>query len=197
MVCAATATLYTLFNESESFSLRFLGFLNGTSVHSSQISLSPPTHTYTHYCTPPFIHSEWGNSLPVAWGKKRCRIWSYHHTARNTQRKAFIWPLPPVLGSLWQERGWWEGWSSEFLGWMKWLGGGEPQCGGLMIFEPPWLAYAKINHINFDRRLRGLTECVCMCSVCERQRHWAYSRPHFLIYFLFSFSQTTCLWVIV
>lgn len=142
----------------------------------------------THYIPPPpllpplHLHSESGNSLRVARGKKRCRIWSYHHTTRNTQREAFIWPLPPVLGSLWQESGWWEGWSAECSGWMKRLGGGEPQRRGLVIFEPAWLAYAKTNHTNFDRRLRGLT-----VNVCVRQRHWAYSKPHFLISFFFFF----------
>lgn len=78
----------------------------------------PRSHYAPPSPSPPHLHSDSGNSLGVAQGKKRCRIWSYHHTTRNRQREAFIWPLPPVLGSLWQESGWWEGWSSECSGWM-------------------------------------------------------------------------------
>lgn len=139
---------------------------------------------HTHYSLPPFLHlhSESGNNLGMARGKKRCRIWSYHHTTRNTQRKAFIWPLPPVLGSLWQESGWWEGWSSDCSGWMKWLGGGEPQRRGLVIFELPWLAYAKTNHINFDRRLSGLTVSMC---VCERNKDTGHTPNHTSSFLLF------------
>lgn len=136
----------------------------------------PPIHTHTH------LHSESGNRLGVARGKKRCRIWSYHRTTRNTQRKAFIWPQPPVLGSLWQECGWWEGWSSECSGWIKWLGGGEPQRRGLVIFEPPWLAYAKTNHINFDRRLRELTVGMCVCKT-KTLGILQTTLPHFFLFF--------------
>lgn len=63
-----------------------------------------------------------------------------------------------MLGSLWQESAWWE----ESSGWMNRLGGGEPQRLGLVIFEPLSLAYAKTNHINFDRQWGGLTVNVCV-----------------------------------
>lgn len=52
---------------------------------------------------------------------------------------------------------------------------------GLVIFDPVWLAYANTNRINFDHRLRGQSACVSVCV----QRHWAYSKPHFLISFFF------------
>lgn len=50
LACAATATVYIHFNESEPLSLRLGRFLNGTSVCSGQMS---PSHPLPIHITPP------------------------------------------------------------------------------------------------------------------------------------------------
>lgn len=61
-----------------------------------------------------------------------------------------------------------------------WLKDGTWWWGTSGTFEPPCLAYAKTNHVNFDRsRWQSAWVCVCVCEIN------ASSKPHFLFSFIF------------
>ena len=203
LLCAVTATVHIHFNESEPLSVRFGGFLNGISVCSAWMSLfqppPPPPTPHTPLTppsppTPPFrvrkrpwsgLREEKVPYLIISSHDEKHTAWSFYMaTAAGVgfplARVRLVRGLIVTVFGL-----------NELTRW---------RATSALRISDTWAflvgIYQDKSHKLWSQAERTDSQNMCVCVsvsvcvfVCVRQRHLAYSKPHFLISFFFLWAR--------